>query len=129
MNSRAKGKRGELELARTLREHGYTQARRGQQYNGIDGQDVVGLDRIHIECKRVQHLNLQDAYDQSRRDAKPGEIPTVMHRRDHCDWLVTLRLEDWIPMYTSWLLDHDDGDSVPAKRTDGADHNNTHTSH
>jgi Holliday junction resolvase len=33
MNSRAKGKRGELEIAKVLRENGYD-AHRGQQYKG-----------------------------------------------------------------------------------------------
>lgn len=99
MNSRAKGKRGELALAKKLREHGY-EARRGVQYNGGDGSaDVVGLDGIHIECKWVEHLNIRDAMDQSRRDAREGEIPTVMHKRNNSEWLVTMRLDDWIELY------------------------------
>ena len=36
MNSKHKGKRGELEVAAILREHGYD-ARRGQQYSGASG--------------------------------------------------------------------------------------------
>lgn len=36
MNSRNKGKNGELELASILREYGYN-ARRGQQYCGANG--------------------------------------------------------------------------------------------
>ena len=43
MNSRTKGKRGELELAKALRLYGYD-ARRGQQYHGgADSPDVIGL--------------------------------------------------------------------------------------
>ena len=43
MNSRQKGKGGELELAKLLRAYGYN-ARRGQQYSGISGDaDVVGV--------------------------------------------------------------------------------------
>lgn len=100
--SREKGKRGERELAARLREYGYN-ARRSQQYSGINGDaDVVGLPFIHIECKRVERLNIQDAYDQSRRDAKEHEIPTVMHRRDNCGWLVTLSLDDFIRMYADY---------------------------
>lgn len=99
MNSRNKGKRGELELSRRLREYGWD-CRRGQQYNGADGSaDVVGLPGIHIECKRVERLNLYDAMSQSKRDACSYEVPTVMHRKDNCEWLVTMRLEDWIEMY------------------------------
>ena len=102
MNSKRKGNAGERELARFLREHGY-EARRGQQYNGMNGDaDVVGLDDIHIECKRVERLNIQDAIDQSKRDARCGELPVVMHRRNHCEWLCTMRLEDWISLYREW---------------------------
>lgn len=101
--SRDKGKRGERELATVLRQFGYD-CRRGQQYCGMHGDaDVVGLDGVHIECKRVERLNLQDAYDQSKRDAKDGEIPTVMHRKNNCKWLVTMSLEDFMSMYNEWI--------------------------
>lgn len=99
MNSRQKGARGERELASKLREYGY-EARRGQQYSGASGDpDVIGLPGIHIECKRVERLNLEDAMAQSRRDAREGEIPTVMHRKNNRKWLVTLDLEDFMKLY------------------------------
>ena len=99
MNSRQKGARGERELASKLREYGY-EARRGQQYSGVNGDpDVIGLLGIHIECKRVERLNLEDAMAQSKRDAREGEIPTVFHRKNNCKWLVTLDLEDFMRMY------------------------------
>ena len=48
INSRRKGKAGELEWARLCREHGYD-CRRGQQFSGSNGDaDVVGLPGIHI---------------------------------------------------------------------------------
>lgn len=81
MNSRQKGAAGERELAKALRSHGF-ETRRGQQYCGSNGDaDVVGLPGVHIECKRVERLNLEDAMAQSRADARPGEIPVVMHRK------------------------------------------------
>lgn len=102
MNSRAKGKRGELTLARKLREYGY-EARRGQQYAGANGDaDVVGLPGIHIECKWVEHLNIHDAVGQSRRDANEGELPVVMHKKNGTGWLVTMELDDWIQLYREW---------------------------
>ena len=68
MNSRQKGARGERELAKIFREHGYD-ARRGQQYCGASGDaDVIGLPGIHVECKRVEKLNLLDAVGQSVRE-------------------------------------------------------------
>lgn len=100
MNSRQKGARGERELAGILRAYGYD-TRRGQQYSGANGDaDVVGLPGIHIECKRVEKLNLYDAMSQSRHDARKEEIPVVMHRKDHCEWLVTMSLTDWMQLYS-----------------------------
>lgn len=96
MNSRQKGKAGELELSRILREHGYS-ARRGQQYSGIAGDaDVIGIPGVHIECKRVESLNIHAAIAQAVRDAREGEIPIVVHRKNRTEWLVTMRLEDYL---------------------------------
>lgn len=98
-NSRRKGAEGERELAGKLREYGYG-SRRGQQYCGANGDaDVVGLPGIHIECKRVEKLNLYDAMAQSVHDAKEGEVPSVFHRKNRCEWLVTLRFDDFMRMY------------------------------
>ena len=30
-----------------------------------------------------------------------GEAPTVFHRKDRCEWLVTMRLEDWMEIYAN----------------------------
>lgn len=107
MNSRNKGARGERELARKLREYGYG-CRRGQQYCGANGDaDVVGLDGIHIECKRVEKLNLYDAMAQAEADARGGELPVVMHRKNNCEWLVTMPLDQWIELYREWEAGHE----------------------
>lgn len=99
MNSRNKGAVGERELAGKLREYGY-ECRRGQQYSGANGDaDVVGLPGIHIECKRVEKLNLYGALDQSVKDGKEDEIPTVFHRKNRRSWLVTMQLEDFMKIY------------------------------
>lgn len=102
MNSRNKGKRGELEVAHLLKEYGYD-ARRGQQFSGINGDaDVVGLPGIHIEVKRVEKLNIDNAMAQSIRDARDGEKPAVFHRKDRKQWLVTMPFTEWIEFYKAW---------------------------
>lgn len=102
MNSRAKGAAGERELANILRGYGYD-CRRGQQYSGANGDaDVIGLPGIHIEVKRVERLDLYGAMAQAIGDARAGELPAVFHRKNYCDWLVTMRLEDWIRLYREW---------------------------
>lgn len=99
MNSRSKGAKGERELARVLRQYGYD-CRRGQQYSGANGDaDVVGLPGVHIECKRVERLNIHDAMDQAKRDSRDGEIPAVFHRKNNCEWLVTLQIDEFIKLY------------------------------
>ena len=99
MNSRSKGAKGERELARVLRQYGYD-CRRGQQYSGSNGDaDVVGLPGVHIECKRVERLNIHDAMDQAKRDSRDGEIPTVFHRKNNCEWLVTLQIDEFMKLY------------------------------
>lgn len=96
MNSRAKGKRGELELVHTLKAYGIM-ARRGQQFSGLNGDaDVVGLDGFHIECKRVESLNIQKAMEQATKDARDGETPVVMHRKNGEKWKVTMWLDDFM---------------------------------
>ena len=104
MNSRAKGARGERELARVLRGYGYD-CRRGQQYCGANGDaDVVGLPGIHIECKRGQRLNIDDAMLQAIRDRREGEYPAVFHRKNNGKWMVTMLLDDWQEIYREWRV-------------------------
>ena len=100
--SREKGKAGERELAGRLRDYGYN-CRRGQQFCGANGDaDVVGLPGIHIEVKRVEKLNLYDAVDQAKRDSKENELPAVFHRKNRCDWLVTMPLENFMEIYREY---------------------------
>lgn len=101
INSKKKGAKGERELANKLKEYGYD-CRRGQQYNGLEGEDVVGLDYIHIECKRVERLNLEEAMQQAKQDRKEGQFPTVFHRKNRSNWLVTMELQDWINLYNEY---------------------------
>lgn len=102
--SRNKGKVGERELAAALRAEGFESARRGQQYSGSEtSADVVGLPGIHIECKRVEKLNIYEAVEQAQRDAgDSGELPVVFHRRNRKPWLVTMPLSDWMILYRKW---------------------------
>lgn len=101
VNSREKGKRGERELARVLKAEGYDTHRGVQYKGGPESPDVVGLPGIHIECKRVEKLNLYEAIDQAKREAGE-ELPAVFHRKNDHEWLVTMPLEDWMEVYREW---------------------------
>ena len=97
INSREKGKRGELEVANLLKTYGYD-CRRGQQYCGSNGDaDVVGLPGIHIEVKRKEKFNLYESLEQAIRDAKVKKLmPVVFHRKNNREWVVVLRLTDFL---------------------------------
>lgn len=107
-NSRDKGKRYELEIARECREHGFD-ARRTAQYCGNTGDaaDVIGLPGIHIECKRAEKLNIDDALQQAIRDSKgTGLLPAVFHRKNNTPSKVTMLLEDWWKLYHPFSEDY-----------------------
>lgn len=98
INSRAKGASGERELANYLKAAGF-EARRGQQFaGGTDSPDVVcsALDSFHIECKRVEAGSPYAWLEQSVRDAGDAKIPLVVHRRSRKEWVVILRLDDFL---------------------------------
>ena len=62
---------------------------------------MTGLPGIHIECKRVERLNISQAMAQAIRDAerfKDGS-PAVFHRRSREPWLMTMQLSDWLDIF------------------------------
>jgi len=97
INSRSKGKRGELELAEVIRAHGWS-ARRGQQFaGGGDSPDIItGMPgNFHVECKRVEAGNLYSWLAQANRDAHTDAIPVVMHKRNGKPWVAIMDLENF----------------------------------
>jgi Holliday junction resolvase len=99
VNGNRKGKAGERELCAVLRAAGF-EARRSQQYCGVAGDEDIThtIPGVHVECKRVERLNVAAAYDQARRDAHPCKVPLVAHRCNRTPWLVTLSLSDFLAL-------------------------------
>jgi Holliday junction resolvase len=95
INSKRKGKAGELELAHKLESLLGIEARRGQQFCGsADSPDIVhSIAGVHIECKRTEKLKLVAAVEQAIADAG-DKTPVVMHRASRQPWLVSCRLDD-----------------------------------
>lgn len=92
INSKQKGAVGERELAQLLRNQGWMDARRGVQYSGLKGDaDVVGVKGVHIECKRCQQVSDEKWLQQAEHDARLGEIPVVIYRRNHEAWKLLIR--------------------------------------
>lgn len=104
VNSRRKGAEYERKVAGMFREHGYMDARRGQQYCGLTGAaDVVGVPALYIECKRREAFNLHDAIEKAIAESKAagrGEFPVVVHQKDRSRTLVTMAFDDWIKVFS-----------------------------
>lgn len=108
INSKTKGKVGELELVHYLKEKGF-ECRRTSQYCGQtgDASDVTGLEWVHPEVKRVERLNIDTAMEQAIRDNKDtSKFPVVFHRKNRKPWLVTMRIDDWLELYEEFLSTH-----------------------
>ena len=91
---RRKGAVGEREASELIGRIFNTQASRAAR-NGVDRAEdihhqVAGL---FCEVKRVEKLNVPAAMDKARVDAD-GRIPTLWHRRNRGEWLLTFRAED-----------------------------------
>lgn len=102
INSRSKGKKGELELCHTLKELFGWDARRSQQHCGDAGDaDVVieGMPTAFPEVKRVEKLNVMKAMEKAVEQCQ-GKTPLLFHRmnRSKVGWLLTIRLEDLMPL-------------------------------
>lgn len=88
VNSRSKGKRGELELAHALTALGYPAERGQQRKGGEDSPDVLcpSLGGYHIEakitatCKMHSPAALAEWDAQAIRDANGKRVPLVVHR-------------------------------------------------
>ena len=96
MNSRAKGKRGELAAVKAWKAAGYD-AHRSQQFCGKAGDsDVVvkALPWLHCEVKCVERLNIDDALAQAERDRQVNTLPIVMHKKNFTGWKVTMSFDD-----------------------------------
>jgi Holliday junction resolvase len=96
LNSRAKGKRGELELVDELGRLGML-ARRCAQYCGNSGEaaDVLVTGTgLHLEVKRVERVTLHEWVAQASRDAH-GKEWIIVTKQNRGPWLVVQTLEQW----------------------------------
>lgn len=103
INSKQKGARYERHVSSLFKNAGYEDAHRTQQFCGYHGTaDVEGVPGIHIECKHQERMQLYDWMAQAKRDARDGEIPVVIHKKNNCEDLVTMTFEDWVQLYREW---------------------------
>lgn len=92
MNSRRKGKKGELEARDVVRRYlGFPQAFRSAQAAGSLSADLGGTGALHVEVKRPARLGAEKYLLQAERDAEPGKVPVVLTRQDRGEWILMVR--------------------------------------
>lgn len=100
INSRAKGKRRELEVIHILHRHGWgfacrTSDGRAQKSRGDVAHGPAGC---HLEIKAHERLNVPAALDQAIRDANELDMPVLIHRPSRHEWMATIALEDLLDL-------------------------------
>ena len=109
INSKSKGKRGELFVVKKFKDRGY-QCNRTAQFKGNTGRadDIEGIDYIHAEVKFVERLNLEEAMAQALHDkiaSGKDVFATIFHKKNNKPLMVTMLFDDWCTLYDSYYSD------------------------
>ena len=109
INSKQKGKRGELYVVNAFKDNGF-KCNRTAQFKGNTGRadDIEGIDYIHCEVKFVENLNISKAMEQAVRDSKASDrqaFPTACHKKNYQELMVTMQFSTWIKLYNSFYSD------------------------
>jgi hypothetical protein len=98
LNSRAKGKRAELDLiSKHLLPYWPQACRNLDQFKG-DGRDVLNVPGLHIQVKHVEKLNIWVALTQAETEAAPGDLPVVAFKRSRSPWYGALPMDELVPL-------------------------------
>lgn len=105
MNSRSKGKRGELALRDLLLPY-WPNATRNLDQHGSDKRDHLHVADLHVQCKRVERLNIWAALDQAITEATDNRLPVLAFRRNWSAsslpsrslWFGAMELDELLPL-------------------------------
>lgn len=93
MNSRRKGKRGELGAARALRELFGVSVTRAAQHSGKEQADLRGLPGLHFEVKLYSKIGACRFMDQAQAESG-DDVPVVLMRENGGKWMVMVPLDE-----------------------------------
>ena len=99
--ARAKGARGEREVASLFSARGFSAKRGCQHKGGFDSPDIVvdALHRaFHFEVKWVEAFNMWSAMAQAERDGG-NKCPIVVHKKNGKQWVAIMDLNRLIDMF------------------------------
>ena len=93
LRSRNKGKAGERELARLLRDELGEQITRNLVQTRDGGRDLIGLPGISLEVKRCERTEWPKWLEQAKAQSADGEYPVVAWRRNGKPWRVFVEMD------------------------------------
>ena len=97
INSRSKGKRNELALAKVLAPY-YPEACRNIDQFGADKRDFLNVADLHIQAKAVERLNIWAALNQTITEAQDNRLPVLAFKRNRSPWFAALELDELLPL-------------------------------
>lgn len=93
--SKRKGSGGELEVAKILSTHGFNARRTPRSGAWEIPGDVFGVPGYAIEVKRRERLNIWEALAQAHVQARGGNQPLLVFRRNNSPWWACSLLDTW----------------------------------
>lgn len=113
INSKQKGKRGELEVAHIFSSAGFP-TRRGVQYSGgKDSPDVVVdiiSDYFHFEVKNTSKLQIGPLIQQMKRDAE-FKVPIGVFKLPQYGWNIVMNFQTFLDLLQV-LLESESGGNI-----------------
>jgi len=100
----SKGKDFEREIAKDIEERlggrAYRSPSSGAMWYAKADVECRGnvMTRFHIEAKRQERVNLEDAYGQALRGAGPEKMPLVVTRRNRDISMVYMKWDDFLAL-------------------------------
>ena len=101
INSRSKGKRGELDARDQVKRHWHApKCIRSAQGAGAFAPDLLYAGDVHCEVKSVARLGCEKYMLQAERDAAEDILPVVLMKRSRGEWCVMFRLKNSVKFAT-----------------------------
>jgi hypothetical protein len=97
VNSRAKGRRGELALCDIFRPWWPQVCTNLDQFGPLK-MDLLNMPGWHVQAKWQERLNVWACLDQTLREANPGDVPILAFKRNRSPWFAALELDELIPL-------------------------------
>jgi hypothetical protein len=93
LNSRRKGKAGELEFIQKHLARVWPAAKRNLDQFQDDKRDALEVDGFHFQIKRAERAEIWAWIKQAETEAAEGDVPVVAFRRNRSRWYCVVDAE------------------------------------